>query len=318
MFKNDRHNGDGFGAAGSASEIDARIDVFLGRTSPVESQIFVRLRNPVGEEILEGFVRGPFCRYASTLPVNYPLRPSPDLLGDVMAWVVIPEPCFWTPDMPQTYELHLKFPQHATRPRVLGIRSLGARGRDLVFSGQRWVLRGVRSAAIESANLAEWREAGAAMVVNEPSDALCKEASHVGVVLVAMLPEDAPRPLETLWRLNRWPSVAVTAFGASTPTAAALDDDAGQAHVVPHQIMGTIIPQQVLADGAFSPPMALNVVLVEVDRPETFAESIANVSQPVIAMRTGAAGLSLAEARRACDTLQKDLAPGADCAGYVV
>ncbi len=62
-----------------------------------------------------------------------------------MAAAIVPEPCFWTPDMPQIYQAIVELRQAgnvvARAERIVGMRTLGATGRKLFYDGKRWVLR---------------------------------------------------------------------------------------------------------------------------------------------------------------------------------
>ena len=98
--------------------------------------------------------------------------------------------------------------------RIVGIRTLGVAGRKLLYDAKRWVLRGVRVAAVPPTDLDVWRASGAAMIVSNPSDTLCEQASRVGVLLVAEVDEFK---LDEIRRLSRWPAVGMVTLPARSP-----------------------------------------------------------------------------------------------------
>src|SRR5687767_12799952 len=84
----------------------AQLDVFYGDLSVNRAYVYARLPRPVEDAGLSlvGQVRGPRCRLAEMLPASVPLvdlGPGPTLLAQAM----IPDPCFWSPDLPAIYDV---------------------------------------------------------------------------------------------------------------------------------------------------------------------------------------------------------------------
>ncbi len=113
-----------------ADEFDEGLEIFFGGAADALARVYARFggASAGGPLRLVGTLRGPACQYAQTLPANYPFvdqGPGPSLL----AAAVVPEPCFWTPDMPHTYRAELRLERAgqvvARAERTVGIRPLG-------------------------------------------------------------------------------------------------------------------------------------------------------------------------------------------------
>ncbi len=126
-----------------------------------------------------------------------PATPRERGVEGLLAEAVVPDPCFWTPELPFLYRAEIELRRGAELlwrcERLLGIRRLGVRGQSLFFDGKRFVLRGAMRPPMGSG---EWgmgndeafaRESWTALVVPEPSDEVCELASRRGVLLVADL-----------------------------------------------------------------------------------------------------------------------------------
>jgi hypothetical protein len=276
-------------------------------------RVYARLRGPeVGQDCqLGGALVGPTCRYGETLIAKFALRdrgPGESLLAEA----VIPEPCFWTPDMPHLYEAHVELRRDgqpiASAARVVGIRNLGVRGRKLIYDGQRWVLRGA-SVEFPTTDFAPWRDSGTAMVVRCPDDALCDEASRGGVLLVATL---QGHEADQIRRLARWPAVSMAIF----PSGTHVDLSGLKTNLL---LAERFPPGQPIAPQPWS-----SVAVCGIDDARQSIDAIARCPVAVIAARPAGKFASVPEARRLCDRLQSDLAiaceaPGScDPAGYIV
>lgn len=286
------------------------IAIFHGQLSVHTAHVYARVNGvPGGQEwTIQGRVRGPECRFARTLPTTYALTdlgPGENLL----ARVTIPDPCFWSPDLPSLYrvtlEVRLRGEVVQTLDRELGIRFLGARGNSFYLEGKRWVLRGVHRDLAEETSLAAWRDVGAAMVVDHPSDELCRETSRAGVLLVAR-----PRTMarEDLQRLAPWGSVAFVV------------GDGRQANL---RELQQYAPNTILVDSDATErrdPLVDSESAVMPDVARAGLEAVGQLARhrPTIGLRILPGLQTLSETRSACDQLQCDLAPFGDCAGYVV
>jgi hypothetical protein len=255
---------------------------------------------------LGGSLTGPVCAYAHTLPATLPLVDCGP--GEApLAAAYVPEPCFWTPDMPHLYRAQVQLYREgrvlASATRVVGIRALGATGRKLVYDAKRWVLRGVRAAAISPTDLETWRASGAAMIVSNPSDALCEQASRVGVLLVADL--DAFDPGE-IRRLSRWPAVGMVILPCRSRI-----ELGGLRH-------NLLLAERFDVGEAIAPAPWAQVAICEVADPDEFSVNFASCPIAVIALRPAKGLASVADGRARCDCVQRDLAARGDLSGYIV
>ena len=211
------------------------------------------------------------------------------------------------PEMPHVYRAQVQLRRDgrllATAERIVGIRTLGVAGRKLLYDAKRWVLRGVRAAAVPPTDLEVWRSSGAAMIVSNPSDALCEKASRVGVLLVAEVDEFK---LDEIRRLSRWPAVGVVTLPAQSPVA--LD---GLRH-------NLLLAERFEAEQTIAPAAWARAAVCEVADPAEFAARTASCPIAVIAFRPVERLASVVEGRSRCDHLQRDLAGRGDVSGYIV
>ena len=284
-----------------------RLEVFFGEASDTVCHVYAQLPHGVGENLqLCGSLTGPYCEYAETLTANFTFSdrgPGKSLL----AMAVVPEPCFWTPEMPQLYQAHLQLKQGdsvlAEAQRSFGLRTLGVQGRNFFYGGKRWVLRGVSSRELPLTDLAAWRDSDMVMLVNNPDASLASEASRIGVLLAAELDAaDAP----TLRRLSQHAAIALVVLPANweKPT-----------DVVAHNL---ILAQRFSPDEPITPATWAQTLLCETDDPKALAAKVRDCPLPVIAVRAAGKLAKIADARKQCDLLQRDLAGRGDFAGYLV
>jgi hypothetical protein len=293
------------------SDFADRLEVFFGDSSDVLCRVYARLRGPEAADCLRltGRLMGPTCLYAKTLPVTFPLvdrGPGDSLVAEA----IVPEPCFWTPEMPHVYQLDVQLQQGdqvlASAQRLLGIRTLGAQGKKMVYAGKRWVLCGVRVSELPPTPLCDWRACDAAMMIENPSDGLCLEASRVGVLIVATLASPEMREIR---RLSRWPAVGIVALPSQTDLQ--LDD-------LKHNLL---LAQLVAAGSPIIAHTWAQIALCEFDPGDDgddFAGRLANYPLAVVATRPAGQLPSVADGRTLCDRLQRDLAGRGELAGYIV
>jgi hypothetical protein len=289
------------------ADFSDRLELFFGEASDALCRVYARLRGASQPNLrLAGGLRGPSCPYAHTLEATLPLvdrGPGSSLL----AQAIVTEPSFWTPDMPHLYRANVELLDGqrvvARARRPLGLRTLGALGRKLLFDGKRWVLRGVLADEVPHTDLPAWHDAGATIVARNPTDALLDEASRLGVLVVAQL---ASHEAHEIRRLSRWPAVGMV----SLPAAATLDL-AGLAH-------NLVLAGSFAAGQAVAPAPWAQVALCELDDPAAFAQRIADCPAAVIAVRPAGVLQSVPLGRAHCDRLQADLAGRVELAGYIV
>jgi hypothetical protein len=298
------------------------VEVFSGSADPAESRVYAvaalaeEFRHEPKQFQWSGHLIGPECEFAHTLSARIPFvhRPADESL---LAEAIVPDPCFWTPELPFLYRAVLELWQSDESSvkivRQIGIRRLGIRGRDLYFEGKRFVLRGIGgNSDWESPEMAFLRQTWTAAVVSWPTKQLCELASKCGILIVADLrtaetdsSRDAAEKVQTV---ARWPAVVMAIVDANRLPSIEIR---GAVH---NLLMG----QYVTAAEHLSVAENAQIIFAEVDKPDDFARWAINCNRPVIAVRRLAQQVKIEAARDACDALQRDLALLGDFAGYVV
>ena len=307
----------------SESPLDGA-EIFFGQATPAEARLYVRVTVPEtpGDITLSGNLSGPFCRYAQTLPLTVPLHAKEQpraasrqsLDGEppqAFSELVIPDPCFWTPELPFLYRAQLELRRGTgsidTAQRVIGVRRLGVRGRDLFFEGKRWVLRGIRVESTGLPDLGAWRDASAALVVKNPSDQLCEELSQAGILLVAEVQGTAADIASELARLSRWAAVGIAILECTETLGIEIRRRA------PNILLGKRTKGGAAVEAEWA-----HVALCAASELARFSGCAQETHLPVIAERRTTQRLPPNAARAECDRLQSDLADIGDFAGYVV
>jgi hypothetical protein len=194
----------------------------------------------------------------------------------------------------------------AQSERSFGIRPLGAARRSFWLESKRWVLRGVDVRCAPPAELTDWREAGATMIIDSPSDAICAEASRTGVLIVARL-DSTETLVGELRRLASWPAVGMVVLKGDYPLASDLKK------VAPNLLL---IHLQQNAGESLPAPSA-DAVLVPAERLD-LVKIAKSFERPILVQRSVGLQTSVAAARALCDGLQRDSATLGDFAGYVI
>lgn len=299
-----------------------RLVVFHGEASTTLVRVYARL--PVNELTegceLTGRVVGPRCRWAQTLAATSTLVARPGVASDdaLLAEAVVPDPCFWSDELPMLYDVDVELRRGgatiAAARRTVGFRGVGRRGRSLFRQGKRWVPRAMDIASVAAEareDLAAWREAAAVMFVSRPSDAVCQAASETGVWLLAGVEGDGDALIAELARIGRHASVFLAVLPCGVKATAAMRMAA------PNLLIAQRI-QASRAGESFDVSPNADCVFVDVDDEEAFAAAVRGCALPLIAHRPLTAAEPLVAARRGCDVLQRDLATVGDYAGYVV
>jgi hypothetical protein len=293
----------------------SQLDVFFGDLTVNRAYVYARLPRPADDAglMLTGQIRGPRCLYAETLPVTSPLvdlGPGPTLL----ARALVPEPCFWSPDLPAIYDVvvHLQRGSEiiATARREIGLRSLGVRGRHLALDGKRWVLRAVSTYATSADMPRRWHDAQAAYMSDDSNAQALAEASQWGALAVVFVRDNRDDQTAVRIReLTRYPGVAIVATDGQLPA------NFKRPSVAPNLLLAQWIGPD---HWARLQPWA-DIVLVAADEPALLSETAAQAEIPIVAARFLIDGLlDIASARAECDRLQRDLAPIGQFAGYIV
>ncbi len=317
-----------------------RIAVIPGQADDMRAVVYVRLLD--GHTTLEGTLRGPRCRHASTLSTTAVLRLLPPLPGNAAdlptCEAVLVEPGFWSPELPNRYQLNLRLGGDATTiSRLVGVRRLGHRDGAFRLDGRRYVPRFVHldgagslqpdeAAVVASAA----RMSAAAIWAVSPSPALCEAADAVGVMLLAELAEDLDddQAAREVARLAVHPSVGFLLLPPGQQSAA--ESWRG--------FRGTL-QIGLRVDGSFTPAITMErrgiangidflmVTIPEGGLPQ--AGWLQTPHLPAMVCRPLPAAteeITMQERRRGCDRLQADLAawlardgrPAWEPAGYAV
>jgi hypothetical protein len=292
----------------------AELELFFGDANAAETRIYARL--PLAGDAaglsLSGTLTGPYCLYAATLPATIPLvdqGPGESLL----AQAIVPDPCCWSPELPMLYNARVELRRGAEvlqrSERTLGIRPLGARGRRLIYEGKSWVLRGVSRGVVPQAPLEAWHEADTAMLIRQPDDNLCQQASRLGVLLVAEVGGDASQIAAELRRLSRWAAVGLAIVETTEPLTKEI-----------RALARNLLLVQPASDSTSQPAPWAHAWLLD----EPSAALAGAAPSPCLVRASAERRLTIADssdfaaARRQCDALQRDLAAQAQFAGYLL
>lgn len=301
------------------------LEFVLGRADDVQAEAYVRLGSGPADALctdaqITGTLTGPRCRHATTLPTTIPLR-SLAGAGRAAARALVTEPSFWTPELPNLYELvaEARTPAGvvaATR-RLVGLRRLGVRGRSIWLDGRRWVPRG-RASSDEPFDPARFRAEQLTALISDPTPEVCAAADAIGVPIMVRCGDEADTQalLDSVAALAQHPAAVmavvpvqhVAAINASRSTGTML---------VAVEVDAAEQPPPTLAPGI---QCLVARIAPNTTPPNAWRDHAPAV--PILAWREGAG-----EGRRACDLLQTDLAawacaggrtPTWDWAGYIV
>jgi hypothetical protein len=284
--------------------------IFAGDSSDALARVYATLpRAGLPDDArLEGELVGPYCRHSQTLPARIRFLdrgPGATLLAEA----TVPDPCFWTPDLPFMYSAELRGIQGnetiAAIKRPFGICRLGVHGKSLYLDAKRFVLRGARIEPTAIDDVFTAKQSASALFVADPSDQFLQEASEEGILLAVDLP--ASQPAAELTRLGRWPAVAVVVLEGGISAGKELRLAA----------RNTLLAQQVNQSGRVSAPAPwAHLLWWQIENESISTPTLAD-NMPIIAYRPTSKNATIEESRRACDRLQADLSPLGDFAGYI-
>lgn len=293
---------------------NADIEIFYGRATSTEAMVYVRSSPTESERpltIIGGEVIGPSCQYTATLPASTPLVLLDE--GDsLLARAVITDPSLWTPALPMIYRVRVEMRGDSSEVTnldiELGIRHFGVKGTDFRLDGNRWVLRGVACSQMQPAALGELRETGTVLLISQPEPGLLEAALREGVILMLDLRDNNEIPAWIADYHPRWPAVSLTMIGrsiAAEPIRALLPNT-----TVVRWLEGDDTEEEAADADALgcraNHPLLLSGRWTELQKPLIVCRERKNVSEEIVV------------ARRRCDTLQADLLPFGQFAGYVV
>jgi hypothetical protein len=283
--------------------------VFHGDANPAEARVYVRLKSPpLPGQSLRGNIQGPTSRYARTLTATnrFTARPHGE---EWLAEVVLPDPCFWSPELPYLYQVELTLEGDGqpiwSDQRPFGMRRLGVKGRRLYLEGKNWVLRGAEIEPTATFDWQAYRDQDLALVVNDPSESFCEEADRRGMLIVARI---ASHELNLRGRLLAWqrhPSIGIAVLPKGMVPPATARSDA------PNLLFAAS-----LEEPSHAIPNSSDLVWLEVSGKSDLSHLLTGLSVPAVAVDV-APQISASEARSACDFLQRRLAGSGEFAGYV-
>ncbi len=304
------------------ASLSDHLELFFGEATAAEARVYARLDGSQlpPDATLSGQLVGPECRFARTLPAKIPFQfRGRDARGALLAEAIVPDPCFWTPDLPMLYRAELQGKSRragisptcqnevAPTERRFGIRRLGVRGKSLYLDGQRWVLRAVSRERADLEDLAAARTSDAALVVAAADDDFCLEASQQGVPLIVMVSGRGVELVNEIRRLSKWPAVFLVVLDPEQPA----DFD-------PRPLARNLLfAVHYRADKPLGSSTWPHVLWCEIEGEHAPAQCAGSL-RPIIAFRRLPDQAEIPTGRSACDRLQLELAPLGDFAGYVV
>lgn len=303
-----------------STEIHFDPDVFHGELTANRAQVFVRAprTDDLAKCMLHGFVHGPRCEYAHTLPAKYALTDlgaGPTLL----ARATITDPCLWTSDLPQIYDVHIELRRGsevvASEKRMIGLRGIGARATgEIMREGKIWIPRGVAIEQVQH-DLSQLHAELLAGIATAPPLDLLVEASRQGAYLIVPVSGNQESLPSMLRNLARWPAVMMAVVRGGEMLDRSLQQ------VAPNLVLA----QSVAWEDApqFRPAAWATAVVVEIAEPSlpqdltpSAVAAIRSLRLPVFAQR--GVTHSAAGPRAECDRLQRDLASMCQFAGYLI
>lgn len=290
------------------------LQVFYGKSTERSAHVYAQVdRSEGGEGVfqLTGQVRGPRAATARTLPLTAELidqgqGPS------VLARALIPDPSYWSPDLPAVYDLDVRLERDGNvvsrANHTLGLRRFGVKGDSFYFSPRRWVLRGITVDSAEEADMEFLREVNASLVAWFPDESLCQMASDHGVVVAAILSGRETEVCAALERCSRWPAVALAILDADESERGAFQ------RLAPNIELGKLIRD----DQRIELPRWATFAAVSSEDVEFFGRVAAAVPSALVAIGRSESDWAWRDRRSSCDRLQRNLAGIGDFAGYIV
>lgn len=191
---------------------NSRIDIHYGPASPYEATVVVRPIDATLNEILRATIQGPYCEYANTLPAKLSFQRRKQSFTELL--VNIPEPCYWTPNLPFFYLMEfvtrdLRTGNEQTHKQRLGLNRLAIKGKSFYLDGQRFVVRAIFWPDLNhEPPWLELRGAATALVVSDYDEMFYQSASLAGVMLIADC-RAWNLSLESLRTLRKWPAMQI-------------------------------------------------------------------------------------------------------------
>jgi beta-galactosidase/beta-glucuronidase len=107
-----------------------KFEIIVGDVSDMEARVSVRYDGQASDITLCGTLRGPFCKNARTLPAEIIFSQSNNA-AKAQTEAVITDPCMWTPELPNVYEVNVEARQGKrvidTYHGTIGLRRMAPR-----------------------------------------------------------------------------------------------------------------------------------------------------------------------------------------------
>ncbi|MCG8450684.1 MAG: hypothetical protein MI725_14030 [Pirellulales bacterium] len=293
-----------------------QLSLILGHAVRSEARLYLPAHPDADVVRIAGRLRGPVCDFARTLSADYGIQQLPNREDQTsLAQILIPDPCYWTPQLPFQYDLQVEWQNESgaicEQTTNVGLRRWAAEGRHLRLERARIVLRGAGAESPTWELFEEARAAETALLVSSPSDSQCATASRLGVPLVVDLRRAGQQLVEELQRFAWRPAALVVLLENEQLPSESVETPGARQFLLAQSITTQTTEeaaQTVLCD-------LYAVQLGPGERPPAW---LANCAKPAIAVRREAAYPELKSARAASDRLQAELAPEFDLAGYFV
>lgn len=178
------------------------------RVAPSEASLVLLPLHDQAAPIVKAEFYGPFCQFSNTLPFKTPFRQPPPAAH----WsALIPEVCYWTPNLPFIYRLTLKFANDREISLGVAVKRIGLKEHSLLLDGERYVMRGfgIEGLGLESAGDEIWsslREMRSVLILGELVPQICWRASWEGLPLLWDSRDRVPT-ISQLHEALTWPAL---------------------------------------------------------------------------------------------------------------
>jgi hypothetical protein len=225
------------------------------------------------------------------------------------------DPCYWSPVFPAHYRLQLE--DAAGRlvgpTATVGLRRLEAHGPHLWLDGRRWVFRAAEHVRVDVGDMDTWSEQLLGLVVDTLAADMANEASGAGVPLAVRVPDQSwqSRLRQAVWH----PAVQMAVVPSDWK------GDVGQLRSL---APGLLLVADLTGGAVSLAPEWADALLCPADANLLETAGRQPPRRPLMAYAADwasgddASPLSALQCRRACDRLQRDLAPRFDLSGYIV
>lgn len=289
------------------------LDVFHGELHPGSAHLYARVStdsdlNGAWEDgvRIHGAIDGPFCEGSSTLPAHLAFEdrgPGTALLAHVQ----LPDPCYWTPEVPLRYRVRIEIQKAAETiwhaEQMLGLRQLGLDSGRFQCAHQPWTLMG--------GELAGFRHgpppAGMVGVMRGTDAGLLEAMSAGGGWCLTLLEQQHHRE-----QLDLALRDCHAAANIGVILGGELSDFAPQA--APNLIRGQLFE----ADQDLRPAEWVDVAFVRFNDPAELARRTEKLDIPVVAVGTQSEDAGWKEIESSCQQLLGRLAAFRQFAGYIV